>query len=44
MQKIWIRGQTYELQEIYGMEAGRPAGDVVEGVEAGEVRDKSVKV
>lgn len=34
LQKIWIRGQNYELQEIYGMEAGRPAGDVVDGVEA----------
>lgn len=41
LQKIWIRGQNYELQEIYGMEAGRPAGDVVEGVEAGEVSPHS---
>jgi E3 ubiquitin-protein ligase MGRN1 len=39
MQKIWIRGQNYELQEIYGMESGKPAGDVVEGIEAGEVRE-----
>ncbi|GAX83038.1 hypothetical protein CEUSTIGMA_g10464.t1 [Chlamydomonas eustigma] len=35
-QKIWVKGSLYELQEIYGMEAGRPV-DVVDGEELDDV-------
>lgn len=31
-QKLWFNGQIFEVQEIYGLEQGRPAeGQVVEG-------------
>lgn len=30
-QKLWVQGSVFELQEIYGMEPGRPA-EVVDGV------------
>jgi hypothetical protein len=36
-QKIWVRGEAYELQEIYGMERNRPgAGAAASGGGGGE--------
>mmetsp|Transcript_4725 Transcript_4725/g.10220 ORF Transcript_4725/g.10220 Transcript_4725/m.10220 type:complete len:389 (+) Transcript_4725:200-1366(+) len=37
-QKIWVKGSTYELQEIYGMEQGHPA-EVVDGYDDLEGND-----
>lgn len=40
IQKIWVKGTSYELQEIYGMEPGKPAGGAGGGGTAsGEVVD-----
>ncbi|KXZ56576.1 hypothetical protein GPECTOR_1g518 [Gonium pectorale] len=32
-QKIWVKGTAYELQEIYGMEQGKPGGSAEDGYE-----------